>query len=182
MKKVKTNQPKIKLIEGQFCVNPDYVADRTGNYELRDKIAEKWANLDSFIDGNGNCNHQCYFDTEKQTFVFSSNPMYNDDRYIATYRLISPALLLYRLIATFFAAPKCEDNYKMIWHYNLTHKETGKQISFSEWKGAAGFWVSDYEHTKLPTQFKADLIELMNYLVGNECAHPYDNLVAGSVA
>ena len=40
----------------------------------------------------------------------------------------------------------------------------------------------DYEHTKLPKEFKDDLIELMNYLVSNECAHPYDNLVAGGVA
>lgn len=182
MKTKKATKPDIKLIEGQFCVNPDYVADRTGNYARRDKIAAKWKNLDSFVDGNGNCHSQFYFDTKEQTFVFNTEYKHNDDRYIAPYRVISPALLLYRLIATFFASPKCEDGYKMIWHYNLTHKETGKQVSFSEWKGAIGFWVSDYAHTELNPKFKADLIELMNYLISNECAHPYDNLVAGSVA
>lgn len=173
---------EIKLIKGQFSVNPEYTQERTGNYELRDKIATKWANYDKRVDGCGNVNHDFYFDTVKQTFLFDSNPKHGDTRYISIYRIISPALLLYRLISTFFGNPKCEDGYKSIWEYNLLHKSSGRSISFSEWKGAAGFWLPETDSKKVNSELKADLIELMNYLISNECAHPYDNLVAGSVA
>jgi len=64
----------------------------------------------------------------------------------------------------------------------LLHKSSGKGISFSEWKGAAGFWLPDTDSAKVNKELKADLIELMNYLISEKCAHPYDNLVAGSVA
>ena len=176
------NKTEIKHIKGQFAVNPDYTAERTGNYEVRDKIAAKWANYHTRVDGCGNVHHEFYFDTEKQTFIFSGNGLHGDYRYLSTYQIISPALLLYRLIATFFGSPKCEDGHKSIWEYNLIHKATNKSISFSEWKGAAGFWLPETSYKKVDAEFRADLIELMNYLISNECAHPYDNLVAGSVA
>jgi len=177
-----TTTKEIKLIDGQFSVNPDYVQERTGDYDLRDKIAAKWANTDKRQEGCGNIGHQFYFDIKNQSFIFSDESLYKEDGYISMYRIMSPALLLYRLIATFFGSPKCYDQYKIIWEYNLIHKATGKSISFSEWKGAAGFWLPDYEHKKLNKEFKADLIELMNYIISDKCAHPYDNLVAGSVA
>jgi len=173
---------EIKLIKGQFSVNPDYIQERTGDYELRDKIATKWENSIKHENGSGNVGHEFYFDVNKQSFVFVEYPANKEDNYIAMYRIMSPALLLYRLIATFFGTPKCEDDYKMIWRYNIIHKATGKLISFLEWKGAIGFWLPDYDHKKLNAEFKNDLIELMNYLVSDKCAHPYDNLVAGSVA
>ena len=81
---------KIKLIEGQFCVNPDYVQERTGDYKLRDKIAAKWANSTLPLYGNGNVNHQCYFDIAKQTFMFTDKHYYNEDGYLSIYRIISP--------------------------------------------------------------------------------------------
>ena len=178
----KTPKQKIELIEGQFSVNPSYSAERTGDYELRDKIAAKWGNFDKRLEGCGNCNHEFYFDTAKQTFLFSSDWLHSDERYLSIYRIISPSLLLYRLIATFFGNPVCQDGYKSIWEYNLVHKATGKGLSFSEWKGAAGFWVPEGNSKQLNAEFKKDLIELMNYLISQKCAHPYDNLVAGSVA
>ena len=97
-------------------------------------------------------------------------------------KMMSPSLWLYRLIATFFFAPTCEDNYKMIWEYSLQHKESGQKVMFSEWKGAAGFWMSETNNKKLNADFKKDLVELCNYLCSNKCAHPYDGLVAGEVA
>lgn len=181
MKALQSKKQNIKLVKGEFSVNTAYTQERTGNYELRDKIAAKWDNFSGFVEGCGNCCHEFYFDSNKQTFAFITDYP-NDATLIPLYRIISPALLLYRLMATFFCSPKCEDGYKMIWHYNLKHKETGKAVSFSEWKGAAGFWVTDHTSTKLSNEFKKDLIELVNYLISNECAHPYDNLVAGSVA
>ena len=62
-------------------------------------------------------------------------------------------------------------------------KSNGRSISFSEWKGQQGFgYLIETDSKKVNSELKTDLIELMNYLISNECAHPYDNLVAGSVA
>lgn len=183
MTQTKTKKEVITFTKGKFAVNPNYTADRTGNYERRDKIKETWEFTAKGENGtSGNVNGQLYFDTTNQAFILSDEGLYNDDNFIPMYRLMSPALLLYRLIATFFGTPVCEDNYKSIWEYNIVNKRTGKKLTFSEHKGAIGIWLPEYSYTQLHFQFKADLIELMAYLTSNECAHPYDNLVAGSVA
>ena len=180
----KTASKKIVYAENSFLVNAEYCGDRTGNYALRDKINEVWEfTTDQDRETNGNINSRFYFNIKKQTFEFSDESgLYFNKNYASISRMISPALLLYRLIATFFGAPRCEDNYKMIWHYTVKHKPSGKLLTLSEWKGAAGFWLPDVYHDKLTREFKDDIIALMNYLVSDKCAHPYDNLVAGSVA
>lgn len=180
--KQQTQKTKIKLIKGKFSVNCPYTMGRQGNYELRDSIVNKWVNSIKPLSGCGNIAHEFYFDTKEQKYLFSKDFLHGDERYLSLYRIIPSALLLYRLICTFFGSPICYDNYKTVWEYNLTHKETGKAISFSEWKGAAGFWMADTDSNKLDPSFKQDLIELITYLTSNQCAHPYDNLVAGSVA
>lgn len=172
----------ISIVKGQFAVNTDYTTERTGNYERRDEILKKWQFSNGEVSGCGNVNNQFYFDIKNQSFTFSDKSLYMDESYIPMYRIMSPALLLYRLISTFFGSPKCCDGYKTIWEYTVKHTESGKQMNFSEWKGAIGFWLPEHTYTKLSEQFRSDLIELMNYLISNECAHPYDNLVAGSVA
>ena len=91
MKKAITKS-KIEF-KGNFAVNPDYAQDRTGNYELRDKIASKWEYSHKDGAGCGNVNHQFYFDTSKQKFIFSDDRLYNDDSFIPMYSLMSPALL-----------------------------------------------------------------------------------------
>ncbi len=184
MKTQQLTKTEIINVENDFSVNPDYAADRTGNYDLRDKIAAKWQNTDDEFSGCGNVHSMFYFDTKKQTFFFSKDYISHEkvSEFIPLYKVMSPALFLYRIIATFFGTPKCADSYKSIWGYDLIHKASGKGINFSEWKGAIGFWLPEPSHKVLTAEFKADIIELMNYLASNECAHPYDNLVAGSVA
>lgn len=172
----------IKAEKYQFAVPTLYSQERTGDEELRDFIAAKWEQSDEREAGNGNCHHDFYFNIAKQSFEFNENSLHFNEGYLSMYKILSPALLLYRLIATFFFAPECENGYKMIWHFNLQHKETGKKVTFSEWKGAPGFWLPDTDFKKLPATFRNDLIELCNYLISNKCAHPYDNLVAGSIA
>ena len=174
---------KIKHTDGQFAVNPSYVQERTGNYDRRDAIRQNWQFSKGEVSGCGNINSTCFFDTEKQTFIFSNDYLHSDKaKFIPMYRIMSPALLLYRLIATFFGSPKCSDGYKSIWDYTIKHTATGKQLNFSEWKGAIGFWLPETDYRKLTESFRNDLIELLNYLISDECAHPYDNLVAGCVA
>ncbi len=184
--KTKTLNPKKIVLSEQFCVNPDYVQERTGNYDRRDNILQKWT-YDSgkwLENSNGNIHSTCVFSTERQSFEFHGyeDIRESEDGFIRMYRMMSAPLLLYRLIATFFGAPECFDNYKNIWSYTIKHIPTGKLITFAEWKGAIGFWLKEVDHNKLPKDFKKDFVELLNYIFSEECAHPYDNLVAGSVA
>jgi len=177
----KTTTQPITNTKYQFAVNAPYTQERTGNYERRDKVASKWENTKESVNGCGNVAYEFNFDVSKQSFVFGER-QYGDENLIPFHQMMSPALFLYRIIATFFGSPKCGDNYKIIWEYTIKHKESGKVLQLSEWKGAIGFWLPETDHTKITKAFKADIIELMNYLCSNECAHPYDNLVAGSVA
>lgn len=173
----------IKIKENDFLVNPEYTQERTGNYELQKVIQDKWVYTTKTVLGCGNIHSLFFFDIQKNSFVFSNDYNFDEkERLIHLYKTMSPALLLYRLIATFFGAPVCFDGYKMIWTYTVEHKKSGKAIQFSEWKGAIGFWLPEHSHKELTPEFKTDLIKLMNYIISTECAHPYDNLVAGSVA
>lgn len=167
-------------MENEFYCQPQYVEDRTGNYAKQTAIAEKWSVVKQRQDGNGNVSSTIYFDP-KDGFKFKK---YEDrlDSDIPLYRLISPALAMYRLVCIFFETPKCYDGYKMVWEYNLKHKETGIGVSLSEWKGAFGIWTTHYSFTEVSGGLRDDIFELLGHLVSKECAHPYDGLVAGSVA
>lgn len=169
------------LTQNDFYCQPPFAAERTGNYEKQTAIVDKWEYTKEWKGGNGNINHQIYF-REKDGLFFSEESLWRDDNVLSTYKLISPALAMYRLVCMFFEAPICADGYKMVWHYNLKHKSTGVTISFSEWKGAFGVWLEETSYKKLPHFLKEDLLEILGHLISDECAHPYDNLVAGSVA
>jgi hypothetical protein len=190
---MKTTTKKLELKENQFLVDSNlYVQERTGNYNKQESIIDKWEYSKGGIDNsNGNINSETSFDIERQEIVFISydekkklNLSHDDEfkRFIGLYRVISSPLALYRLISLFFEAPKTRNYYKFIWQYTITHKGTGKKVTFSEWKGAFGFWLPEYTHTQLPSKFKKDLKELITHLISNEIAHPYDELVSGSVA
>lgn len=190
MKNITKNNLEIK--QNQFLVDSNlYTQERTGNYEKQEAIISKWEYSEKGIEGNGNINSETFFDTEKQKIVFLSyedkaklNLPYEEEfkRFIGLYRVISSPLALYRLVSLFFMPPVTANDYKMIWNYTIIHKPTGKAVNFSEWKGAFGFWLPDYTHRKLSPKFKSDLTELITHLISNEIAHPYDNLVSGSVA
>lgn len=116
----------LKFDGKNFAVNCEYTQERTGNYDLRDEILKVWEFSNDRVFGCGNCHHDFYYDTKENTFIFSGTFLHSNKRYISLYRIMSPALLLYRLIATFFGSPQCKDGYKSIWHYNIKHKPSGK--------------------------------------------------------
>ena len=102
------------------------------------------------------------------------------------WQLISSQLLLYRLAATFGPPPSDVmeqrlDGYKCCWDTLLVLKEEAQtpivnHLTLGEHKGSAKF---AFFGTKEGSE-KA--LELVNYLVGKECAHSYDNVLAGRQA
>lgn len=55
-------------------------------------------------------------------------------------------------------------------------------IVFDDWKGGSHFHTNFYSHTEMPKEVQKDICTLIDYLLSDGCAHPYDSLVAGSVA
>ena len=90
---------------------------------------------------------------------------------------ISSQLLLYRLTVTFGMPPPREtDGYKSCWQIQLLHRDGVSILNFSEHKGAASarFYGA--------TDTSVDALELLNFLVGMNCPHTYDGVVAGAIA
>ena len=171
-----------------YLVNADYNHRRNANYELRDKINELFEPVEIPLIGmNGNVAAEFAVNKETLTGKFGripwGDPAAKEVEYL--YRAIPSCLLLYRLICTFGPTKlNCRGNegYKMVWEYPLKHKETGEFVVFDEWKGGSTFHTRFYSTEDLPESYKNDLTTLINYLISNECAHPYDGVVAGSVA
>jgi hypothetical protein len=90
---------------------------------------------------------------------------------------ISSQLLFYRLTATFGMPPPVEaDGYKVCWEINLQHYDGSSTLEFYDYKGGAKarFFGSD--------DASEDALKLINFLVGMECLHTYDGIVAGTIA
>lgn len=167
----------------KYLIAPAYAAERKGNYDLRDKTSSKWQQIEIGTMNLfcGNICAQTYFDTKESKFKFGEYEYKNKNHYLVS-QTIPSSLALYRLICTFFAAPIVEDNYKTVWAYPLQHKTSGEIVLFSEFKGAFNFQMKQTSIDKLPYILGSDLLELLNYLASEQCAHPYDELTAGSVA
>jgi hypothetical protein len=178
--------------------------ERQANYDRR-KLMEKAFEPDpeqNFPNSSGNVAHELEITRDTRKCQFHSH---DDDpptpagditakmsgwaarreTYASLYEAIPSALLLYRLICTFGPVKlDCEGNegYKMVWYYVLNHKPTNTKIAFSEWKGASGFHTTFHTYKQMPEELRNDLLALIEYLLSDECAHPYDGLTAGSVA
>lgn len=75
-----------------------------------------------------------------------------------------------------------DGHYKCIWWFTLRHKKTGEYLELGEWKGAPGIWTKYHGADEMPKSFRQDTLLLLNELCSPDCPHPYDGLVAGSVA
>lgn len=184
-----------------YLVNCELVIDRNANYERREQMEAAFEPdpAQNFPDSSGNVAHElgivkdtlkCQFHTYDDDPPFPSmderikNIIERKKTYASLHEAIPSALLLYRLICTFGPVKlDCEGNkgYKMVWYYVLNHKPTNTKIAFSEWKGAAGFHTTFSTYKKMPEELRKDLLALIEYLLSDECAHPYDGLTAGSV-
>ncbi len=90
---------------------------------------------------------------------------------------VSSQLLLYRLTVTFGMPPSREDDgYKSCWVVDLRNLDGISVLSFQDYKGAAD--VRFYG----TTEASVDALKLLNFLVGMECPHTYDGILAGTRA
>jgi hypothetical protein len=106
---------------------------------------------------------------------YSRNPPERGHRDL--WERISSQLLFYRLAATFGMPPPVEtDGYKSCWEITLQHRDDSSTLEFYDYKGAAKarFFGSD--------DASEDALKLINFLVGMECLHTYDGIVAGTIA
>jgi len=169
----------------RYIVEPRYIQERNKDsiYTKASRITDKWepSNQDEGI--NGNVRPIYTVATGKFSFKDQDSP-FHDDKTRGMYEVIPSSLLLYRLLCLYKAEVITEgpDGYKCIWWITLKHKATGDKLTLGEWKGAAGIWTSYYSLKELPSSFKKDILSLLNLLVSETCPHPYDGLVAGSVA
>lgn len=102
------------------------------------------------------------------------------------YDLISSQLLLYRLTVTLGPPPSDEmekylDGYKTCWGTKLVLEDENadaivNHLTFGEHKGSA---TCHFAGTQAGSK-KA--LKLINYLLGKECAHSYDAILAGTQA
>ena len=87
---------------------------------------------------------------------------------------VSSQLLLYRLTVTFGMPPPQEvDGYKSCWEADLQYHDGASLLSFQDYKGAAD---ARFHGT---AEASVDALKLLNFLIGLNCPHTYDGIVAG---
>lgn len=172
------------------------VTERTGNYDIRNFICDKWEGIKE--DGYGTNMNWCMkllFSNVKGVYFKRDFPSTREE--LASYleetsyeshvdfmECFSSPMLLYRSACTFPDSIRIDDMYKTVWTCWLKHKKTGAAFLLSEWKGTpyCGF-DSRYRKPKdAPKKYVDDAIEILNYMLSDQCAHPNDHLVAGTQA
>ncbi len=95
------------------------------------------------------------------------------------YQVVPSSTLLYRLVCLYEVENlQLVSSDKSVWKTVLENKNTKEKIMLCDLKGGANLSISNLEEG----DFRADWIELMNFLVSDKVPHGYDNLVAGSIA
>lgn len=93
---------------------------------------------------------------------------------------ISSAFVMYKLACLFHGVTITYsiDGYKSVWCVILRDRETNETITIYDWKGGVGFGECQDSSEKTIENLR-EFIKL--YILG-KCPHPYDNVIAGSVA
>jgi hypothetical protein len=168
----------------RYIIDPPEIQARVKAkvYARADRQTDKWESCTQpEIEFIGNV--RPVWNKATNRFVFRDLTLSDWKRFPLMSSVISSALLLYRTLCLFGAPVKVEHaNYKCIWWVCLRHIETGEYLVLGEWKGAAGTWTEYHSAKELPKAFRQDILLLLNELCAPDCPHPYDGLVAGSVA
>jgi len=183
-----------------YVVNPPNVSKRVDD-KVYDRVkiqTQKWTPLpdSSGVELIGNV--RPVWNKKEKKFSFVPYPSLDDTEkngktliiknyykeYDNMHKVISSAMLLYRLLCLFKCTVVSEgpEGYKCTWWITLKHNKTGERLMFGEWKGAAGIWTRFHNTEELPVSYRKDILGLLNKLCAEDCPHPYDGCVAGSVA
>ena len=170
--------------DNTYLVSPPYIAKRIEDERLQDGIVSKWQFRPKAPHLHNNLATQSLrFDTEKNAFILCEPFSSFRKPYVSAARVIASSLALYRLLCLFKKPPVVPQNaYKSLWEYPLQHRESKTFLTLLDYK--AGFTINSLfsEPEDLPESFAFDLLELLNFLVSDQIAHPYDGTLAGTVA
>jgi hypothetical protein len=170
----------------RYLVKQPYIADRLQDETRQAYIAQKWTffrksphlhnNLATYCLQFSTCKH-CFELGDRMSFLYTNSP--------SNASIISSSLAVYRLMCIFGSPPimpKRSELYKTLWEYPLKHRSTGICLTLLDYK--AGFTINTkFSDTKqMSSEFASDLLDLLNFLVSEQVAHPYDGTVAGTVA
>ena len=72
--------------------------------------------------------------------------------------------------------PQEVDGYKSCWEADLQYHDGASLLSFQDYKGGAD---ARFHGT---AEASVDALKLLNFLIGMECPHTYDGIVAGTRA
>jgi hypothetical protein len=206
MKKPIVKKKKEKEVPPTYLVNAPYIMGRKANYRAGAKIRKAFSSVNSKdkpveqlleTQGwyNGNVDSQMTINNKTRKLSFGDAPSFLSvppEEYqkferenTRLWKALPASLALYRTICMFNnPVVECEGNngYKVPWTMHLLHTESNTVIAMREWKGGFGIGLPHYEHTKMPLSLKRDLTLLVETLVSDRSPHPYDGVVAGSVA
>lgn len=166
--------------------NCEYILKRQADYDTRDLLRSKFvAAKDGSLDGFcGNLAAHITINIKTGKAKLNKEWAGSDENNVALYKAIPSALVLYRLCA--FDEVKVEtfgpEGYKCVWQVGLVHVKSGRLVYFGEHKGAFSFWTQNSADEIKDKAFIKDLCQFITYLCSDKFAHPYDSLVAGSVA
>ncbi len=166
-----------------YLVQPQYYLPRAEDSFRQDFIKSKWKRLRPEANAHSNVANFLRFDEKARRFFFIDG--FRDPRYDAHTlgSVISSAFLLYKLwCMEFYPKYPRGSAYKVLWMVSLRHQPTGTALVIEDYKAGVSIGMNFTQPDQLPTEFRNDLLELLDFLMSEEVVHPYDLTVAGSVA
>lgn len=181
------------MIDPEYNPGGKHGGVRMGSALVHERVSKKWKvdKQSKVYSGHSSAiKEEMYLDLKENKVKFYTRKelgplfdIFNNKEIIRLSRLIPSHLLLYRLCNTFNRPPGIARYMDVsLWNYNLIHKETGETVTFSEFKGAMEFYVKGCTHEDMIPWFKMDLVELVSYLLSDQCAYGYDECTSGQVA
>lgn len=178
---MKTTKP---IFRKDYLTNAKYLMARDADYKTLNDLKSKFSAIPFTEDwsGDGNLAQHVSFSPKGKAKLNKDWLKKEGDVYL--FEAIPSALALYRLCAfdSVQVTAYGQDAYKVIWTTALCHTPSGRVVYFGEHKGAFSFWTTNYTEDIKDKAFTKDLLAFLTYLVSQRFAHPYDGLVAGSVA
>jgi hypothetical protein len=179
-----------------YVVKPEYIAERLKDnaYSKARKVTSKWVPVAELPEQYcGNITSDLTYSRSKRLFSFDKKDHEKyldsitkeaDADLVGIHEVMPSALMLYRLLCLFQCTVHSEgpEGYKLVWQVALKHQESGEVIVFREWKGGLSLGHRFPFGAKPSKAFMSDLTALLNLLASDQCPHPYDGTVAGSVA
>lgn len=173
----------------EYIKQTEVIAKRLDDdaYERRDKIVSKWTPIAKVAEETcGNIKSLFLVQDDGKLARCDPNQGFDFDAPSIS-DIMSSALWLYRIACSFDVRPVIAgpEGYKVAWQVTFKHNATGQILTLYDYKGGFSFGSTygTMARTEHPNPaFLDDVMDLLNYLSGDDCVHPYDGVVAGSVA